>query len=125
MMTMPKKNSPIDTMSIKTRPLKRGNHELNDYELAKESLRAIDEYTKRYGTPPKIQPKFVEWLRDGVKYVDNQQGNFVDYKERHVLKEYADLYDQIIANTEKQNAQLSKKGAFDSKVVQTIKGESK
>lgn len=118
-------NSPIDTANIKSRPLKKGNHVLNDYELAKESLKAVDDYTKRYGTPPKIQPKFIEWLREGVKYVDEKQGNFTQYKEKHIYKEYADLYDQIIDNTNKQNAKLEKKGEFNAKVVSKIEGRSK
>lgn len=118
-------NSPIDTANIKFRPIKKGNHVLNDYELAKESLKSIDDYTRRYGTPPKIQPKFVEWLRDGVKYVDNKQGSFSQYKEKYIYKEYADLYDQIIDNTNKQNAKLEKKGEFNAKVVSKIEGRSK
>ena len=123
---MARKSSSIDTMAIKGRPIRHGrdNSVLNDYELAKESLKAIDDYTKRYGTPPKIQPRFVEWLRDGVKFVEEKQGSFVDYKEQRVLKEYGDLYDQIIANTNARNEKLSKKGEFDSKVVQKIEGRS-
>ena len=122
---MRKTNSPIDTISIKSRPLKRNNKVLDDYELAKASVKAIDDYTKRYGTPPKIQPKFVEWLREGVKYVDNKEGTFNQYKDKYIFKEYADMYDQIIANTERQNERLTKKGEFDAKVVSKTEGRSK
>lgn len=118
-------NSHIDTASIKIRPIKKNNHVLNDYELAKEGLKSIDDYTKRFGMPPKIQPKFIEWLRDGVRYVDSKQGSFTEYKEKHIYKEYADLYEQIIDNTNKQNAKLEKKGEFTAKVVSKIEGRSK
>lgn len=70
-----------------------------------------------------MSPNFIEWLKEGIKFVDDKKGSFVDYKQRTVQKTLD--YDLVIDNTNKQNAKLAKDGAFDSKVVQMIKGTSK
>lgn len=115
----------IDLQS-KMRPFrdKDGNIEM-DYDFAKRALEKIDEYSKTNQTPPNVNPKFVHWLRAGVKYVDDGKGTMAQYKSRHVIKEMGDNYDLICANTEARNAKLEKKGEFRSYVMQKIKGEAK
>ena len=106
----------VDFSTSKSRPL---THEdgtkLNDYEIAKETLRCVDDYQSKENKPSPLSPNFIEWLKEGIK--------FVDYKQRTVQKTLD--YDLVIDNTNKQNAKLAKDGAFDSKVVQMIKGTSK
>ena len=113
----------IDLQS-KMRPFrdKDGNVEL-DYDFAKRVLEKIDEYSKTNQTPPNINPKFVHWLRGGVRYVDEGKGTMAQYKASHVIKEMD--YDLICANTEARNAKLEKKGEFKSHVMREIRGESK
>lgn len=119
-----KKNSNIDMVQTKIRPLKDSNgNELSDYDLAVESLKKIDTFQQLNGQPAPISPKFISWLRNGVDFVNEGKGSFVDYKKNSILKELD--YDLIISNTNKMNAQLEKKGAFNSKVVSQIKGVSK
>lgn len=105
-----------------TRPLKdsEGNV-LNDYELAKECLGKIDDYTRITNKPSPIEPRFVEWLRDGVRYVDEGKGTFVDYKNSSIFKEFGD-YQAIVDNTNRRNDELAKRGAF---APQTVKKERK
>ena len=95
-----------------------------DYEFCGMALDKIDTYENQNHKPAPINPKFVTWLREGEQYVKTGKGTFADYKERYVLKEYASLYEQIIDNTNKQNANLDKQGKFNSKVMQVVKGES-
>ena len=120
-----KMKSNIDDTNIVSRPLRHKNGDvLNDVELCRQAVKSIDDYSKTYGKPPNIDPRFVMWLRQAVEYCDNG-GDIVKYKEQTIQKQYAPLYDEIIDNTNKRNATLSKKGAFKSKVVQRIKGESR
>ncbi len=97
---------------------------LYDYAFCQMALHDIDTYEKRYNKPAPLNPKFVSWLREGENYVKSGKGTFTDYKERYVLKEYQNLYDQIIDNTNRANAKLEKDGKFKSRVVQTVKGVS-
>lgn len=119
-----KKQSTTDT-SIISRPLRHKNGDiLNDVEMCKVALKSIDDYSKTEGKPPAINPRFVEWLRGAVDYCD-KGGKITEYKEKTIQKQYADLYDEIIENTNRRNAELSKKGAFNSKVVKRVEGRSK
>lgn len=120
-----KMKSNIDDANIVSRPLKHKNGDvLNDVELCRQAVKNIDDYSKQYGKPPNIDPKFVSWLRQAVNYCANG-GDIKTYKEQYIYKQYEPLYDEIIENTNKRNAVLNKKGAFKSKVIKTIKGESK
>ena len=114
----------VDFASTKSRPL---THEdgtkLNDYEIAKETIRCVDDYQAKEHKPSPLSPNFIEWLKEGVKFVDDKKGSFVDYKQRTIQKTLD--YDLVIDKTNKQNAKLAKDGAFDSKVVQMIQGTSK
>lgn len=114
----------VDFSTSKSRPL---THEdgtkLNDYEIAKETLRCVDDYQAKEHKPSPLSPNFIEWLKEGIKFVDDKKGSFVDYKQRTIQKTLD--YDLVIDNTNKQNAKLAKDGAFDSKVVQMIQGTSK
>ena len=118
-----KQNTTID-LQTKMRPFRdeKGNVEM-DYDFAKRALQKIDEYRETNKTPPNINPKFVHWLRAGVKYVDEKKGTMAQYKAEHVIKEMD--YDLICANTEARNAKLEKKGEFQSHVMRKIKGVSK
>ena len=114
----------VDFSTSKSRPLTHEDgSKLNDYEIAKETLRCVEDYQKRESKPSPLAPNFIEWLKEGIKFVDDKQGSFVDYKQRTIQKNLD--YDLIIENTNKQNAKLAKDGAFDSKVVQMVKGISK
>ena len=74
------------TTDIQSKPLKHKNGQmLNDVELCKYALKTIDDYTEKFGKPPKIQPKFVAWLRNAVDYCE-KGGNMVDYKEKYIYK---------------------------------------
>lgn len=116
--------SSISNLLIKERPLRRPDGtELNDYELAKEALKDIDKYQAEHKEPVKMSPRFVEWLREGVKFVDSGNGTFTDFKKQTVLKQFD--YDVIIENTNKLNQKLEKKGEFTPKVMKKIEGRSK
>jgi len=116
--------SNIDLTLTKSRPLSHSNGvKLDDYETAKEAIKCIEKFEKDNSTPSPIAPKFVEWLRKGVEYVDSGNGSFVDYKQRTIQKQFD--YDLVIANTEKANQKLEKKGEFNAKVVRKVKGVSK
>lgn len=114
-------NSSIDLTQLKSRPLKSGDRELNDEELASVALDKIGDYQLRTGSPAPVDPKFVEWLREGASYVKEGKGSFVDYKKATVLKTLD--YDMVLSNTRKANEKLEKSGAFDSKVMHIEKGE--
>ena len=117
-------SSNIDLTLARTRPLCHSDgSKLNDYETAKEALKCIEDYEKTNNTPTPLAPKFVEWLRKGIAFVDRGEGSFIDYKQRTVQKQFD--YDLIIENTEKANRKLEKKGEFDAKVMRKIKGVSK
>lgn len=120
---MAKKQSTTDVSTF-SKPLKHKNGDiLNDVEMCEYALKSIDDYTEKQGKPPAINPRFVEWLRGAVKYCKNG-GNIVTYKEQTIQKQYEAFYDEIIENTNKRNAELSKKGAFNSKVIKRIEGRS-
>lgn len=117
-------SSNIDLSTSRVRPLHHSNGVvLDDYETAKEALKCIADFEAKNKKPTPIAPKFVEWLRKGIEFVDNKEGSFVDYKQRTIQKQFD--YDLIIANTEKANQKLEKKGMFDAKVMKKIKGVSK
>lgn len=116
-------NTTIDS----SRPLRdKDNNICFDLEFAQKALYDIDTYNAAHKTPVNLSPKFVEWLREGVDYVKKGQGTFTDYKESHVVKEFAigGSYDLVIDNTNKNNESLAKKGSFDNKTMQIVKGES-
>lgn len=114
-------NSSIDLTQLKSRPLKSGGKELNDEELASVALDKIGDYQLKTGSPAPVDPKFVEWLREGASYVKEGKGSFSDYKKATVLKTLD--YDMVLSNTRKANEKLEKAGAFDSKVMHIEKGE--
>ena len=117
-------SSNTDTMMIKDRPLRHSNGQvLNDYELFKVALKNIDEYEAIHKEPCKIDPNFIEFMREGIKYVDSGQGSMVDYKKRHVLKQLN--YDLIISNTNKLNEKLERKGDFKPQLIKKEVGRSK
>lgn len=119
-----KQNTTID-LQTKTRPIRSDKGDvLTDVDFARQALEKIDNYTKQNNTPPKINPKFVAWLRAGVDYVDKGQGTMAQYKESHVIKEIED-YDLVCANTAQRNAKLERKGEFESHIVQKVKGVAK
>lgn len=95
-----------------------------DYEFAQMALDKISKYKSENKTPPQINPKFVEWLKEGVDFVKTGKGTFTDYKSQNIVKEFGDNYDMIIENTNRANAALEKKGVFDNKVMQVVKGDS-
>lgn len=116
--------SNISTVLIKERPLRHDNGvELNDYELSKEALKYIDKYQAEHKEPVKMSPRFVEWLKDGIKFVDSGSGTFADYKKQTVLKQFD--YDLIIENTNKLNQKLEKKGEFNAVEMNRIDRRSK
>lgn len=96
---------------------------LNDVELCRTAIKKIDEYQKRKGVPAPISPDFVQFMREAVEYVDKEGGSIVDYKKSHIQQQFD--YDVILKNTEARNAELERKGLFNSRVVQKIKGESR
>lgn len=114
-----------NTTINQSRPIldKNGNV-LFDYTFCEYALDKIDTYERENHKPAPLSPKFVEWLREGHEFVKSKKGTFTDYKERYILKDYANLYDQIIENTNRKNNELEKKGTFDARVVQTVKGVS-
>lgn len=115
----------IDVVEIKSRPIRDDKDQIiNDYNLAKMAVKRIEEYEKTNKKPTNIPPKFVQWLKDGVKKIDN--GDFEsmnDYKQQTIQKTMD--YDLVCANTAMRNAKLEKQGAFKSKVVQQIRGVAK
>lgn len=114
----------IGIVDAKMRPLRDANGAIiDDYALAVEALDKIDKYQAKNKKPAPIPPKFVEFLRGGVEFVNEGKGTMADYKQANVLKQLD--YDLIIANTNKLNEKLEKKGNFNSKVMRTIKGVSK
>lgn len=101
-----------------TRPIKDDTgRTLSDYELATETLKKIDDYTRITKKPSPIEPRFVEWLREGVKYVDEGKGTFVDFKQTSIYKEFGDDYATIIENTNRRNDELAKRGEFNPHAV--------
>lgn len=112
---MKKSNSGI-SLEIKSRPLTddKGNV-LSDYELAKTAIEYVDNYSKKTGKIAPLDPKFVEWLRGGVKYVDEGGGSFVDYKNNSIYKEFD--YNLMVENTNARNDLLEKQGAFKPQIV--------
>lgn len=117
-------SSSTEATMIKDRPLRHSNGQmLNDYELFKVALKNVDEYEAIHKEPCKIDPNFIEFMREGVKFVESGQGSMVDYKKRHVLKQLN--YDLIIANTNKLNEKLEKKGTFKPQLIKKEIGRSK
>lgn len=107
----------MEKSNFTTRPIKDDNgHVLTDYELATETLKKIEDYTKATNKPSPIEPQFVEWLREGVRYVNEGKGTFVDYKNSSIFKEFGD-YQAIIDNTNRRNDELAKRGAFNPQQV--------
>ena len=59
---------------------------LKDKEFIKIALESIDNYEKEHGTPPPIEPKFVQFLKE-MDEATNEDGTTVsDYKNKHILK---------------------------------------
>lgn len=59
---------------------------LKDKEFLKVALNAINDYEKEHGTPPPIEPKFVQFLKE-MNEATNEDGVTVnEYKNKHILK---------------------------------------
>lgn len=111
------------TSDIKSRPLRnKKGIKINDYQTACYGLKCIEKYEKENGTPAPIEPKFKEWLEEGVKFVESGKGNFTQYKRKTIIRKL-DI-NAIVDNTERKNAELSKKGVFNSKVVLKEEGRA-
>ncbi len=114
----------VSNINCPSRPiLNSAGAVLDDYELCKSALRKIEDYQAREGKPAPISPEFVQFMRDAVDYIDKGGSSMAEFKQAHVQKQFD--YDVIIKNTEAKNAELEKKGVFNSRVVQQIKGVSK
>lgn len=113
------KSNSNTSVDIKSRPILNENGSvLNDYELAKVATKYVDDYAKSTGAIAPLDPKFVQWLRDGVKYVDEGKGTFVDYKNNSVYKEIGQMgYDAVVNKTNAMNDKLEKQGAFKPQIV--------
>ncbi len=109
-----------------SRPIKdKDGNICMDYEFAQMALSKVKDYELTHKEPAPINPKFVGWLQEGVNFVNSGKGTFTDYKAQNIYKEFGDNYDMIIANTNRANEALEKKGTFDNQVMQIVKGESK
>lgn len=117
-------SSNTSTSMIKDRPLRHSDGRiLNNQELAKFSLEKMAEYQKDHNEPVKIDPQWVEWFKEGVKYVDSGQGNWVKYINSTVIKQMN--YDLVISNTNKLNEKLERQGEFKAQVMKKVEGRSK
>lgn len=109
------------SISDRSRPLKgTDGHVLSDDELARQIIKDADKYAKEHNEPAPIDYKFVEWLKDGVKFVQEGNGSWVDYKRRTVQKKFD--YSIVVENTNRLNERLEKEGEFDAKVIKQEKG---
>lgn len=117
-------SSNIDMLLTKSRPLRHADGTiLNNYETIQEGLKCIDKYQKENSKPCQIDPRFVQWARESVDYVNRGAGTMVDYINATVVKQFD--YGAVIDNTNRLNQKLERKGEFDPKLMSKIKGVSK
>lgn len=108
-------------LGFRNRPLKnKQGISIDDYTSAKYGLECIRRYEKEKGEPAKISPRFVEWLKDGVNFVESKIGSFTQYKKKTIMR-VLDI-DAILENTDRRNKELTKKGVFDTKIVKQKEG---
>lgn len=114
------KNTSIN-LGVRNRPLKNSKGvSINDYSTAKYGLECIKRLERETGEPAKINPRFIEWLSEGVKFVESKMGSFAQYKKKTIMR-VLDI-DAVLENTERRNRELNKKGVFDTKIVKQKEG---